>query len=130
MDAWATDQDMWVRRSAMLHQLFTRRPDPKRLFAHCCLLMGEKEFFIRKAVGWALRQYARSDAAAVQGFVASHVDSLSPLAVREALKHCGSAATNKAAGDSSMEAGARKRKRGEATSKLPSASETNRYQKR
>ena len=46
----------------------------------------EKEFFIRKAIGWALREYSKTDAAAVTQFVAEHTDVLSGLSQREALK--------------------------------------------
>src|SRR3569623_968634 len=49
--------------------------------------LGSKEFFLRKAIGWALRQYARTDPAWVAAYVAAHDAELSPLRKREALKH-------------------------------------------
>lgn len=87
MDQWIHDSDFWVRRAAMLHQRGWRLDtDTVRLFNYAELLADEKEFFIRKAIGWALRDYARWDPAAVRDFVDSHRLSLGPLTVREALK--------------------------------------------
>jgi 3-methyladenine DNA glycosylase AlkD len=72
----------------MLHQLGWRlETDRDRLFGYATTLAHEKEFFIRKAIGWALRDYARWDGAAVRAFVAAHEGVLSPLSRREALKH-------------------------------------------
>lgn len=88
MDAWIADASFWVRRAAMLHQLGWRLDtDRDRLFGYATALAPENEFFIRKAIGWALRDYARWDGAAVREFVAAHEDVLSPLSRREALKH-------------------------------------------
>jgi 3-methyladenine DNA glycosylase AlkD len=88
MDAWSTDPDMWIRRCAIIHQLSYRdRTDVERLFEYCTANASDKEFFIRKAIGWALRQYARTDARAVVRYVKSHPE-LSNLSKREALKHC------------------------------------------
>jgi 3-methyladenine DNA glycosylase AlkD len=88
MDDWVADSNFWVRRAAMLHQLGWRLDtDRDRLFGYATTLAPEKEFFIRKAIGWALRDYARWDGAAVRAFVAAHEDVLSPLSRREALKH-------------------------------------------
>lgn len=88
MDAWIADASFWVRRAAMLHQLGWRlETDRDRLFGYAVALAAEQEFFIRKAIGWALRDYARWDGAAVRAFVAAHEDVLSPLSRREALKH-------------------------------------------
>jgi len=90
MDAALTHQDFWVRRIAMLHQLGWRADtDAERLFDYARRLAPEPEFFIRKAIGWALRDYARQDPAAVRGFVAQMGDALSPLSRREAIKHIG-----------------------------------------
>ncbi|SDD99487.1 3-methyladenine DNA glycosylase AlkD [Massilia sp. PDC64] len=88
MDAWIADASFWVRRAAMLHQLGWRlETDRDRLFGYAAALAAEQEFFIRKAIGWALRDYARWDGAAVRAFVAAHEDVLSSLSRREALKH-------------------------------------------
>ncbi len=86
MDAWIDDQDFWIARTAILHQLrFGEATDAERLFAYCARRAADTEFFIRKAIGWALRQYARTDPDAVRRFVADH--ELSGLSRREALKH-------------------------------------------
>ena len=49
--------------------------------------IGSREFFLRKAIGWALRQYARTDPSAVRAYVDAHRDVLSGLSIREATKH-------------------------------------------
>lgn len=90
MDRALGDDCLWVRRIAMLHQLGWRlETDTTRLFAYAEQLAGEPDFFIRKAIGWALRDYARWDPAAVRDFVGR--TALSPLSAREALRRLGSA---------------------------------------
>lgn len=88
MDRWITDDDLWVARTAILHQLASGpATDTDRLFRYCRAQAGHPDFFIRKAIGWALRQYARTDAGAVRAFLSEHGDELSPLSVREGSKH-------------------------------------------
>ena len=88
MDVWLKHPSHWVRRSAMLHQLGWRLDtDTTRLFGYATQLADEKEFFIRKAIGWALRDYARWDPQAVTDFLMEHRARLSGLTVREAAKH-------------------------------------------
>ncbi|MDX3078634.1 DNA alkylation repair protein [Streptomyces sp. NPDC088354] len=88
MDAWITDDDLWIARTALLHQLtYKGGTDAERLFRYCLLRSGHRDFFVRKAIGWALREYARADPDAVREFVVSAADRLSPLSVREATKH-------------------------------------------
>lgn len=88
MDAWIDDDDIWVARTAILHQLkYGATTDSERLFRYVDVRASDTEFFIRKACGWALRQYARHDAEAVRNFVDSRRDRLSGLTVREATKH-------------------------------------------
>ncbi|MEZ5380482.1 MAG: DNA alkylation repair protein [Microthrixaceae bacterium] len=90
MDTWIDSDNFWLARTAILHQLrYGEDTDAKRLFAYAEARAGDTEFFIRKAIGWALRQYARVDPAAVRTFVAQHEDRLSGLTTREALKHLG-----------------------------------------
>jgi 3-methyladenine DNA glycosylase AlkD len=87
MDAWLADDDMWLARTAILYQLtYAERTDADRLFRYCLARAGHRDFFIRKAIGWALRQYAKTDPAAVRSFVTAHASQLSPLSRREALK--------------------------------------------
>lgn len=90
MDEWIEDDDLWVVRTALLHQLARKADtDTERLFAYCLRQSGHPDFFIRKAIGWCLRQYAWTDPEAVRAFVARERDRLSPLSVREALKNIG-----------------------------------------
>ncbi|MEP7215860.1 MAG: DNA alkylation repair protein [Anaerolineaceae bacterium] len=86
MDVWAGSDNLWVARSAILHQLgFKDRTDSQRLFGYCLLRCGEADFFIRKAIGWALREYSKTDADAVRTFVVENAGRLSGLSKREAL---------------------------------------------
>jgi 3-methyladenine DNA glycosylase AlkD len=88
MDAWARDRDMWLVRTAILHQLhYGTATDTERLFGYCTGQAGHPDFFVRKAIGWALRHYARTDPDAVRTYVGRNRDRLSPLSVREATKH-------------------------------------------
>ncbi|MCA9569325.1 MAG: DNA alkylation repair protein [Myxococcales bacterium] len=88
MDAWIDDDDMWIARTAILHQLTWREAaDEDRLFGYCVRRMDHKDSFIRKAIGWALRQHGRVRPDAVRAFVEAHADGLSGLSRREALKH-------------------------------------------
>ncbi len=88
MDEWIEDDDLWVARTALLHQLrFKDATDTGRLFGYCLRRADHRDFFIRKAVGWCLREYAKTDPAAVRSFVDAHRAELSPLSAREALKH-------------------------------------------
>ena len=90
MDAWIEDDDLWVARTALLHQLrYREATDTERLFAYCLRQSGHPDFFIRKAIGWCLREYAKTDPAAVRAFVARERERLAPLSVREALKNIG-----------------------------------------
>jgi 3-methyladenine DNA glycosylase AlkD len=87
MDAALMHDNFWTRRTAMIHQLGWRdNTDEARLFGYARHLANEEEFFIRKAIGWALRDYARWQPEAVKGFVLSE-QSLASLSVREAMKH-------------------------------------------
>lgn len=87
MDEWARDEDLWLSRAAVLHQLRRKATtDVDRLFGYCEALAGHPDFFMRKAIGWALRTYGWTDPDAVRAFVAAH-SGLSPLSAREALKH-------------------------------------------
>lgn len=88
MDVWIDDADIWVARTAILHQLgYKGDTDAERLFRYASTRAEDKEFFIRKAIGWALRQYARQDPDAVRAFVRANDERLSGLTRREAMKH-------------------------------------------
>jgi 3-methyladenine DNA glycosylase AlkD len=88
MDEWIDDRDMWVRRSALIAPILHKHDtDEQQLFDHCRRRLHETEFFIRKAIGWTLREYARINPAAVKRFALKHRDELSGLSFREATKH-------------------------------------------
>ncbi|EAE6209039.1 DNA alkylation repair protein [Listeria innocua] len=89
-EAWINGDNIWLARTAILFQLkYKEETNAELLFANCEKWLGSKEFFIQKAIGWALRQYAKVDSEAVRVFVNSH--RLAPLSRREALKHIGEA---------------------------------------
>lgn len=88
MDQWITDDNLWIRRSAILCQLrWKDKTDERRLFDYCERTMHEKEFFIRKAIGWVLRQYSKTNPAAVKDFVKKHRANLSGISLKEATKY-------------------------------------------
>lgn len=91
---WQTDPNFWVRRVAIICQLgFGTATDRSRLSTAIAANLGtefastDEKFFITKAIGWALRDFARHDPDWVRAFVADH--DLAPLSRREALKHLG-----------------------------------------
>jgi 3-methyladenine DNA glycosylase AlkD len=93
MRSWAMASSMWVRRAAILSQLASKSETDRQLLVDCIKPnLADQDFFIRKAVGWSLRQYARSGTGAAD-WVRCLVDvlgpRLSPLSRREALKHLG-----------------------------------------
>ena len=89
MDDWALDpSSFWVRRAAIIHQLGWKADvDRDRLARHVDANADHPEFFVRKAIGWALRDAARTHPDWVRGFVADRQGVLSPLSVREATRH-------------------------------------------
>jgi len=91
MDRAVKHESFWVRRIAMLHQLGMRdATDTARLFRYADLLAPESEFFIRKAIGWALRDYAWHDWRSVERYLNNARDRLSGLSYREASKNIAS----------------------------------------
>ncbi len=89
MRAWAQSDSMWLRRAAILSQVGARdRLDEDLLADVIAPNVDDREFFIRKAIGWALRDHARTAPGWVHRFVERHPD-LSQLSRREALKHAG-----------------------------------------
>jgi 3-methyladenine DNA glycosylase AlkD len=88
MLAWSKSGDMWKRRTSIICQLgFKRQTDLDLLYACIEPSLDSKEFFLRKAIGWALRQHAWTDPAEVKRYVRRNKDRLSPLSIREALKN-------------------------------------------
>ena len=88
MLAWSRSDDLWKRRSAIICQLtFKKDTDLDLLYAVIAPALSSKEFFLRKAIGWALRQHAWTDPKEVRRYVREHEQELSPLSTREALKN-------------------------------------------
>lgn len=86
--AWATDEDLWLRRTAIISQLTLKEHTDLELLREAIEPnLADTSFWIRKAIGWALRQHARTDAEWVRATVADYGDRLSGLSRREALKH-------------------------------------------
>lgn len=90
VDRWIDDDDMWLRRAAIICQIgLKEQTDTDRLFRFCEQRFDEKEFFIRKAIGWALREYAKTGPESVARFATRNRGRLSGLSYREATKHIG-----------------------------------------
>lgn len=84
--AWTRNPDRWLRRASLICQVGLRSATDTELLGDAIgANLSDRDFFLRKAVGWALRDYARTDPDWVRAFVAEH--ELSPLSRREALKH-------------------------------------------
>jgi len=87
IERFVEDNDMWIRRTALLaHLRHKGKTDEAQLFDHCRRLLPEKEFFIRKAVGWSLRQYSKTRPESVVRFIRKHRDEMSGLTLREGKK--------------------------------------------
>lgn len=87
VDKWIGSDNLWLARTAILHQnRWKDRTDEVRLFAFCEQRAPDTDFFMRKAIGWALREYSKTAPDAVRAFVAKHDRELSELSKREALK--------------------------------------------
>lgn len=88
MLTWAQDTDFWIRRIAILHQLgYKDKTDPILLEKILSRNLGSDQFFINKAIGWALRDYSKSHPNWVSDFLGRYQDQLAPLSIREASKY-------------------------------------------
>lgn len=85
---WAEDDNFWIRRLAIDHQLLRReKTDPDLLETIIVKNLGSSEFFINKAIGWSLRDYSKTDPDRVRSFIEKNRDCLAPLSIREASKY-------------------------------------------
>ncbi|MDR1916497.1 MAG: DNA alkylation repair protein [Synergistaceae bacterium] len=85
---WSVDENIWLRRIAIDHQLTRKdRTDVVLLEQIIANNFGQKEFFINKAIGWSLREYSKTNPGWVRGFLAKYKDKLAPLSLREASKY-------------------------------------------
>ena len=88
MRRWSVDPNRWKRRVSIICQLgFRGDTDLELLYVCIEPNLADREFFVRKAIGWALREYAWHDPAEVDRYVRAHADSLSGLSRREATKN-------------------------------------------
>ncbi len=88
MLSWSKSRNLWKRRTAIICQLgFKAETDLELLYACINPSLGSREFFLQKAIGWALRQYAWTDGAEIKKYVQLNRTRLSNLSCREALKN-------------------------------------------
>lgn len=90
LDRWSVDEDFWIRRSAMLALLFQLRRgegDWDRFSDYADAMLEEKEFFIRKAIGWVLREVSKRRPERVADWVSARVGRISGVSLREAVKY-------------------------------------------
>jgi 3-methyladenine DNA glycosylase AlkD len=86
--AWSTDENFWLRRIAIDHQLaYKDQTDTALLEQIITNNLGQKEFFINKAIGWSLREYSKINPEWVRSFLDCHREQLAPLSLREASKY-------------------------------------------
>ncbi len=86
LEKWIHSDNMWLNRISILYQLkYKEKTDQDRLFRYISMHNESKEFFIQKSIGWALREYSKTDPEAVQQFIES--EKLAPLSKREGMKH-------------------------------------------
>jgi 3-methyladenine DNA glycosylase AlkD len=89
LDRWAADPDFWIRRSALLSLLLPLRRgagDFERFSRYADQMLAEREFFIRKAIGWVLRETAKKRPALVAAWLEPRITRLSGVTLREAVK--------------------------------------------
>lgn len=85
---WSTDEDFWVRRLAIDHQLLRKHATDTELLEKIIVNnFGSDEFFINKAIGWSLRDYSKTNPAWVRDFIDKYRDRMAPLSLREASKY-------------------------------------------
>ncbi|WP_459501634.1 DNA alkylation repair protein [Bacillus sp. C1] len=90
---WIASENIWLQRSAILFQLkYKKQMDEELLFSIIGQLNTSKEFFVQKAIGWVLREYAKTSPKVVWEYVQTH--ELAPLSKREAIKHIYSTMNN------------------------------------
>jgi 3-methyladenine DNA glycosylase AlkD len=88
MRAWSKDENLWKRRVSIICQIsFKHDTDLELLYANIEPNLHDRDFFIRKAIGWSLRAYAWTDPVEVARYVQLHTPELSGLSRREALKN-------------------------------------------
>ena len=88
MRKWSLDEDFWLRRIAIDHQLMRKDLTDTDLLAEViCNNFGQTEFFINKAIGWSLRNYSKVNPDWVRAFIDQHASQMASLSIREASKY-------------------------------------------
>jgi len=88
IERWIDDDDMWIRRTAILaHLKHKKETDAAQLFEHCLKRAHEQEFFIRKAIGWVLRETSKRRPAEVYAWLLPRANRASGVTLREAVKY-------------------------------------------
>ena len=86
--AWSCDEDFWLRRLAIDHQLLRKEETDTELLEKILVNnLGQTEFFINKAIGWALRDYSKTNADWVRDFIQRHREEMAALSIREGSKY-------------------------------------------
>ena len=89
MLVWSVDENIWLRRIAIDHQLSRKEKTNTALLETIIKNnFGQKEFFINKAIGWSLRDFSKTNPQWVRDFINTYRDNLAPLSIREAGKYC------------------------------------------
>ncbi len=85
---WSKDEDFWVRRIAIDHQLLRKEKTNTKLLAEIIVNnLGSDEFFINKAIGWSLRDYSKTNPQWVRDFIEKYQDKMDKLSIKEASKY-------------------------------------------
>ena len=85
---WSGDENFWLRRTAIDHQLGRKEKTDTELLEKIIVNnLGQTEFFINKAIGWSLREYSKTDAGWVRGFIEKYGDRMAALSIKEASKY-------------------------------------------
>ncbi len=85
---WSKNENIWLKRTAIEHQLGLKEKTDKELLEQVIVNnFGSDEFFVNKAIGWALRDYSKTDSEFVKGFINKHKDRMNHLSIKEASKY-------------------------------------------
>lgn len=85
---WSKDDNIWLRRVAIDHQLLRKENTDEQLLEKILINnLNHKEFFVNKAIGWALRDYSKTNPLWVRNFIESHRENMASLSIREASKY-------------------------------------------
>lgn len=88
MKEWSKNENIWIKRTAILHQLgFKDKTDTKLLETIIINCFGSEEFFINKSIGWALKDYLKTDSYWVSNFIEKYKDKMNNLSIKEGCKY-------------------------------------------